>query len=101
MMGEEATPSPNPSPLDEMRQVDALCVEFCNAVRAGRQPAIEAYLERVPPTLRATQLRELISEERELTAQGGSAVSEIDYRARFPDYASEIEEAFRHLSDVG
>jgi hypothetical protein len=84
----------NLSPLDLARQVDALCDRFEAEWRAGRRPRLEDFLAPLPGSLRAPFLRGLLAVEIELRGARGESACPDEYRARFPDQAGAIGEAF-------
>src|SRR5262245_703983 len=82
------------SALDLAIVIDSLCTRFERAWRAGLDPKIEQFLNEVDPPVRAPALRELIALEVESCRNTGRAVSLDEYRKRFPDCPTPVEEGW-------
>src|SRR4051812_13235641 len=87
------TPTARPllSPA-EARQVDRACDRFEAAWQAGPPPQPEDYLEAVAEPARSALLRQLLLLDWDYRRRAGEHPDADDYRARFPDDASVIEE---------
>lgn len=101
---------PQPSQLDELRPtsdesaVDHLCDEFERRLRAGERLRIEDYLAQVPQRARQFGFRHLLAVELELRWKSGQSVDADDYRRRFSDDCSvvdqEVQRAERAAADA-
>jgi tRNA A-37 threonylcarbamoyl transferase component Bud32 len=89
------THPPSTSSLAVAKRHDALCDHFEAEWRAGAKPRIEAMLAEVPEAERPALFVELLRVERDLR---GPVCSAEEYRARFPDYAVQIDTAFRAVT---
>ncbi len=85
-------------PLSERRAINEICVEFEREWRAGDQPRIEAFAERMPGHARSILLVELIAQEIDLRIADGQLVSHEQYRERFPDALPEVDAALALIS---
>jgi serine/threonine-protein kinase len=66
------------------RELDAACLRFEAAWRAGRRPRIEDHLGEVSEPTRPALLGELLRMELEYRAGAGERPAEAEYRSRFP-----------------
>jgi serine/threonine protein kinase/Leucine-rich repeat (LRR) protein len=84
----ETAPAPDALPLDQQRQVNAVCDRFeaaWQAARAGRPPPrLEDYLAQAPPQGRAAGLRELLLLDLDYQTQASSRPTPEEYQRRFP-----------------
>src|SRR5262245_142058 len=88
----ETHPAPETVPLSAARRHDRICDGFEAAWRAGAPPRIEALLAEVPAEERPALFAELLRLEREFR---GTDCAPEEYRARFPDFGSQIDTVFR------
>lgn len=75
-------------------QIDELCDEYEAAVRAGKPRRMEDYLTRVAASTQGRLLTELILGELEIRRGRGETPAMEEYVRQFPQYQTEIEEAF-------
>jgi WD40 repeat protein/serine/threonine protein kinase len=85
----------NQAPLTVRMRVDALCCEFEEELRAGRDPKLESYLGRLEGPHQAALFTELLSLELEYRRSLGQTPQEATYAGRFPPYDAIVREAFR------
>src|SRR5262245_57646375 len=81
-------------PLDLAILIDSLCTRFEEAWRAGQEPKVEGFLERVDRSVVPAVLRELVALEIELCRSAGRTVVLDDYRQRFPIHLTAVEEGW-------
>ncbi len=81
--------------LTLLGRIVSLCDRFESEWRAGREPAIEPFVEGLPPSERDSALKELITVEVELRRARGEAPSMAAYWERFPDDKDVVTRAFR------
>jgi hypothetical protein len=79
-------------PSEVLQAVDALCDAFDKAWAAGQRPAIEDSLGSVPVAARQLLLEELIRTELEWRCRRGEQPTAQEYRTRFPDCPSAIDD---------
>jgi serine/threonine-protein kinase len=89
----EIEPIAATDPIAVARRVDALCERFENDWRRGANPAIEDYLPSREDPVWMHALRELVALERELRSDAGESASPAEYRKRFPDGSSLLDDA--------
>lgn len=73
--------------------IDRLCDEFESNWQAGKEPRIESVLERLPMDAHPVAFRELLEIEFAMRRQRGETVRGEEYRQRFADWASVVDEA--------
>lgn len=81
--------------LTAAQRVDRLCAEFERGWRADSPPAIEPLVDGLAGPERKAALRELLALELEYLQKRGTLPLGDDYRARFPDEADVVADAFR------
>jgi len=74
-------------------QIDLICDRFEQQIWAGNQPDLEHYVLCVEEQYRRTLFVELLLVDWEMRSHDASAPDWKSYLARFPQYASQIEEA--------
>ncbi len=81
-------------------RIDLICDQFEKAWLTGMQPRIEDFLSaRFSADERPRLLRELLIAELDLKRKAGEVLpARDDYRQRFPDVASVVEEVFRAVA---
>ena len=79
---------------DQLRAIDAACMEFEHALRNAEPVTIESLLPEVPLQIRMTLFRELLSAELEARLNRDEEPNVAEYEVRFPNYAAEILRAF-------
>ncbi|MBV9124208.1 MAG: hypothetical protein JO112_12695 [Planctomycetes bacterium] len=72
--------------LSVQARVDAVCLRFEEAWKAGRRPRVEDYLKGTPEADRPVLLRELLRLELEYRGQRGETPILEEYRPYFPEY---------------
>jgi hypothetical protein len=82
-------------PLWLVQAVDAACLRFEAAWKAGRQPRIEEYLGAAAGKEGAAFLSELLALELALRRRAGHTPQPVEYQTRFPVYAALIGAVFR------
>src|SRR5947209_3127804 len=95
-----ATRMPPPAMAVALR-VDAVCLEFEDAWRAGRSPRLEDYLSRLPADARAALFEELLRLEVELRFAGAGAPDAADLYRRFPAEAARIQAVWQEAAVAG
>jgi len=95
----DATPTPDPSPLDAARRVNAACERFEAAWRADSdpKPSIDDALNGWVGPCRDTLFAELVALELELRRDAGDLPRPAEYFARFPDDIAAVASAFTGL----
>lgn len=97
----------NHSPQDHQRlspadHEDMICDPFDRAWRAGEQPQLEEYLDRVDATQQASLLRDLLEVEIEYRGAKADLLSCSEYELRFPQHVSLVRDIFSHrVENVG
>jgi eukaryotic-like serine/threonine-protein kinase len=91
----EPSPGHESLSLGAVEQIDGLCDRFEAEWRAGRRPLIEDYLGRVAERVRPHLLPELLRVDLEYRYAQGESPGGEEYRKRFPDEGSLIEDLFR------
>ncbi len=71
-------------PLAQVRQIDAACLSFEKAWKAGQRPRIEDFLSETPEPGRAVLLRELIALDMDYRRRAGETPRAQEYQALFP-----------------
>ncbi len=71
--------------VSQEQEIDRLCDEFETAWRAGQEPRIEEYLNRVPEVGQPRLLEELLAVEFDLLQQNDRTVDIESFRRWFPD----------------
>jgi serine/threonine-protein kinase len=80
--------------------IDALCVQFERAWRAGGSPRIEALLDEAPAALREQLLFELLAAEKALRREMGQPTLEpAQCAARFPTFENAVHKALAESRD--
>jgi len=79
--------------------VDQICDRFEHACRADEHPRLESYLEGCPEPAEILLFRELLLSELESRQRNTDWPVADDYRARFPKYASVVNEIFAEKFD--
>ncbi|HEV3121818.1 MAG TPA: serine/threonine-protein kinase, partial [Isosphaeraceae bacterium] len=87
--------------LSEVESIDRICDHFEAAWRADEWPCIEAYLDAVAEPGRTILLRELLELEVELRLEAGERPSASEYRLRFAERASVVEDVFHQERESG
>jgi eukaryotic-like serine/threonine-protein kinase len=72
--------------LDALRQIDAACTRFEQALQGGKLLSIEEILSTVDLDSRTHLLRELLMQEMAFRSKSGESPSLEEYRQRFPEY---------------
>jgi serine/threonine protein kinase/tetratricopeptide (TPR) repeat protein len=75
-------------------RLDQLSDRFEDAWQAGQRPAIDAFLQEVPAAERPALLRELLRLEIHYRGLAGEAVSQDEYRRRFPGHQDLVTAVF-------
>ncbi|WP_435011955.1 protein kinase domain-containing protein (plasmid) [Tundrisphaera lichenicola] len=92
-------PAPDvPMTLSIEARIDEVCDRYEAAWKAGGDPRIETYLERVTETERPALFRQLLALELELRSRRGERPDRGDYLTRYYGYAAMVEEAFRETT---
>ena len=81
-------------PATLVTALERACDRFEAACRAGLRPRIEDYLGAEAEPGRPALFRELVQSEWEYRRRLGERPAAEEYRARFPDSASQIDELF-------
>lgn len=72
------------TPVTLALKIHLACKEFAQAWRAGDEPRIEAFLDRLPSPERSPALRELLRQELVLRRAAGESIDADQYYRRFP-----------------
>ena len=80
------------SSLDD--RIEAICVRFEDAWKAGQRPSLERYLGALPPHERPAFLHELLKLELYYRRRNGEQPTQEDYRPRFPDHGELLQQVF-------
>jgi serine/threonine protein kinase/formylglycine-generating enzyme required for sulfatase activity len=86
--------STNEPSLSEARHIDAACLQFEAACKAGERPRIEEYLQRGSEQ-RGSLLRELLALDLAYRYQQGERPTAAEYEQRFPEHEPVIAGVFR------
>jgi hypothetical protein len=84
--------------LSQLSRLDEVCDRFEACWKAGEPPQIEDYLDADRQPYHPELLRELLLLDVEYRTRAGEDPSAAQYKARFPQYAELVEEAFRRIS---
>ena len=88
------TPSPMPegpaSALSSDSLIDAVCDEFEVAIRAGKQPALQDYLDRVAELDRPRLLAELVYTDFEFQPPPPGEDAQLHFARKYSEFAAEI-----------
>src|SRR5436305_15225350 len=84
-MGEVSGAGDTSLPLSLEQRVDAVCLRYEQAWKAGGQPRPEDNLEGIAGMERAALLRELVALEVEYRRRLGEAPQPEEYQRRFPE----------------
>jgi serine/threonine-protein kinase len=85
----------------EMRElIDSLCDDFESRWRSAPRPQIEDFLPRLSPDCRGRLLSELLGIELELRRAEGDSPGFAEYRDRFPELLTVVEDHFRPSETV-
>jgi serine/threonine protein kinase len=87
------------APAAELRQFEALCDEFERSWQTEATPRIEDFLARSPQSVRERLFRALLQLETDYRSDRGEAPGADEYRGRFPQDSSIVDDVFRG-SDV-
>jgi serine/threonine-protein kinase len=82
-------------PLSALERVQEVCQRFESGWREGGRPRLEEFLDSVAGPERQALLRELLRVEVEYRWRAGEAVSEGEYRERFPDQEDLFQRLFQ------
>ena len=93
-MGTTFNPHPDESEQPSVRRLEEICDAFKAAWAAGQRPRIEEALEDTPAPERTALLPRLLSLELEVRRSRGEQPTLREYRKRFSEYATQVEEAF-------
>ncbi len=93
-MGTTFNPHPDESEQPPVRRLEEICDAFKAAWAAGQRPRIEEALEDTPAPERTALLPRLLSLELEVRRSRGEQPNLREYRKRFSEYATQVEEAF-------
>ena len=93
-MGTTFNPHPDESEQPSMRRLEEISDAFKAAWAAGQRPRIEEALEDTPAPERTALLPRLLSLELEVRRSRGEQPTLREYRKRFSEYATQVEEAF-------
>src|SRR4051794_4552135 len=77
-----------------LRRIVSLCERYEAAWRDGHPPRIEEMLQEVPRPDWPEVLRILVAQDVQIRRERGEQPDSRDYQARFPEWASTIEEVF-------
>ncbi len=88
-----------PETLSRLEQVDAICLRFEDAWRAGSRPRLETYLDSVPPPDRTGLLGELLLVEWSYRAKTGDSFYHDEYGRRFSGSSSEVATAWERWKE--
>ena len=86
--------NPHESEQPPVRRLEEISVAFKAAWAAGQRPRIEESLEDTPAPERTALLPTLLSLELEVRCSRGEQPTLREYRERFSEYATQVEEAF-------
>src|SRR5208283_5748901 len=100
-MGTTFNPHPDESEQPPVRRLEEICVAFKAAWAAGQRPRIEEALEDTPAPERTALLPRLLSLELEVRRSRGEQPTLREYRKRFSEYATQVEEAFAAGKSLG
>jgi serine/threonine-protein kinase len=89
---------PHLSPVALALQVDAVCLRFEKAWKAGENPRLEDYLAHLPEAGQARLFQELLALELAYRQRAGEPLDTEEYRRRFPDRQPAIQAAFAELA---
>jgi serine/threonine-protein kinase len=92
-MSEPSASAVGPLPSSLARQVDAACDQFESDWRSGQRPRIENVLDDFPQAARPVLLRGLLGLELAYRRMAGEAPDAEQYRRRFADHPTEVEDA--------
>ena len=93
--------NPHESEQPPVRRLEEICVAFKAAWAAGQRPRIEESLEDTPAPERTALLPTLLSLELEVRCSRGEQPTLREYRERFSEYATQVEEAFAAGKSLG
>ena len=93
-MGTTFNPHPDESEQPPVRRLEEISDAFKAAWAAGQRPRIEESLEDTPAPERTALLPRLLSLELEVRRSRGEQPTLREYRKRFSEYATQVEEAF-------
>jgi tetratricopeptide (TPR) repeat protein/predicted Ser/Thr protein kinase len=93
-MTSPATTDGETLPLDDRKQIDAICDRFEARWREGERPDLSPFLDGATGPARARLFRELLALERELRQRDGERPGPGTYRERFPDDLDVIDAVF-------
>jgi serine/threonine-protein kinase len=96
-MLENTSGLPDTLPLSTEREVDAACLRFEEAWKAGQRPRIEDYLGETSEPTRSALLDELLRLELEYRKRKGEQPTEEEYRSRFPEHGTLVRQVFAGL----
>src|SRR5262245_58049848 len=89
-------------PVSQEALMDRLCDEFERALKAGDNPRIESFLERLPAAAHALGLKELLGIELVTRRTAGEPLLSDDYLYRFAPHREIVEaELQRCLGNLG
>jgi serine/threonine protein kinase/formylglycine-generating enzyme required for sulfatase activity len=89
-------------PVSQEALLDRLCDEFECALKAGKNPRIESFLERLPEGARSLGLKELLGIELEIRRAAGEPLLSDNYLHRFARHREIVEaELQRCLGNLG
>ncbi|HVU86530.1 MAG TPA: bifunctional serine/threonine-protein kinase/formylglycine-generating enzyme family protein [Pirellulales bacterium] len=74
-------------------QIDLVCDEFEQLLRAGQSPDISTHVNAASLTERGRLFLELLLVDRDFRSDQGSCPTWDEYRQRYPEFAPQIEEA--------
>jgi serine/threonine protein kinase len=85
---------PDPNNANIFEQINSICKEFRRALRNEENPRIEKWLERVENAAKMTLFSNLLEIEIRAREKQGQKPSSAEYIRRFPNYVSQIRQAF-------
>jgi serine/threonine protein kinase len=92
-------PASNSILLQSSKHEDERIVRSCEQFEAdyasGRSPRLEDRLVELPADLQESAFRLLLEIDLRFRALSGETISELEYRERFPQYAVQLDDAFR------
>ncbi len=84
-------------PLDDLKQIDAVCDRFERSLQAGERPDLISFLAELSGPARARLLRELLVIEVEARCANGEHPNVAEYAAQFPENLSVVDSVFIEL----
>jgi serine/threonine-protein kinase len=93
-MNDPSLPAHDSGPLSRLQRLDQVCLRFEDALRAGEQPRLEAFLGDCPEPERSVVLHELLWLELAYRRKRGEQPTPEEYRLRFPQHEPLVRAVF-------